>query len=369
MQLILHLLKSTLKKFYNIHLLLSSLLIVSCFSVCHGQIVTQDSIPGDSTKIDTIVIRWEQKKIKNILRGVKLQSPRISFKGTKALLKKPKKFVPTSFWTNENKFGLNVNEVAFVNWNAGGENSVSALGNMSFSRKYKFRYINWDSELRLRYGINVQEGEGIRKTDDFIRLSSAFAYRRDTLSPWYYQVKVKFNTQFSNGFKYPNRTNPISRFMAPGYLFSGAGVSYIPNGGKFNLYISPLTQKATFVLDETLSNQGAFGVAKGERTFIELGFLVTNTWETQVAKNVAMNHRISLYTDYIRSFGNVDIDWELNFTMQVNKYLEANIGTHLIYDDDIKFDEVVAEDGTITDSGVPKIQFKQLLGIGVGYTF
>lgn len=357
-----------MKKFYKFHL--APLLFVICSaSLCQGQIVVKDSATNDSAAIETIVIRWEQKKIKNILRGVKLQSPRISFKGTKPLLKKPKKFVPTSFWTNENKLGLNVNEVAFVNWNAGGDNSISALGNMLFSRKYKFRYINWDSELRLRYGINAQEGQKLRKTDDFIRLSSAFAYRRDTLSAWYYQVKLNFNTQFSNGFKYPDRSNPISRFMAPGYLFLGAGASYIPKGDTFNLYISPFTQKATFVLDEKLSNQGAFGVDNGKRTFVELGFLINNTWETNVAKNVNMNHRISLYTDYLRSFGNIDVDWELNFILQVNKYLQANIGTHLIYDDDIKFDEVISDEGTIIEQGVPKIQFKQLLGIGLGYNF
>ncbi len=336
---------------------------------CSGQIIVQDTIATDTSTIDTIVIRWEQKKIKNIRRGVKLQSPRISFRKTKPLTQKPKKFVPTSFWENENNFGLNVNEVAFVNWNAGGDNSVSALANMLFSRNYKFRYINWNSELRLRYGINAQEGRKLRKTDDFIRLSSAFAFRRDTLSHWYYQVKMNFNTQFTDGFKYPDRSSPISRFMAPGYLFLGAGTSYIAEGKKLNLYISPFTQKATFVFDEDLSNQGAFGVERGKNIFVELGFLVTNTWETQVLNNVVLNHRVSLYTDYLRSFGNIDIDWELNFTLEVNKYLQANIGTHLIYDDDIKFGEVLADDGGIIDAGVPRIQFKQLLGIGLAYNF
>ena len=357
-----------MKTFYKFQFLLF-LVILFGLSFGYGQNTESDGVPLDSTTTDTIVIRWEQKKIKNILRGVKLQSPRISFKGTKPLLQKPKKFVPTSFWDNKNQLGLNLNEVAFVNWNAGGDNSISALGNALFSRKYKFRYINWDSELRLRYGINAQEGQALRKTDDFIRFSSAFAFRRDTLSHWYYQVKLNFNTQFSNGFNYPDRSTPISKFMSPGYLFLGLGTSYIAESKKFNLYISPFTLKATFVLDEDLSNQGAFGVGKGKNAFTELGFLITNTWEAQVAKNVNMTHRLNIYADYLRSFGNIDFDWELSFALQVNKHLQANVGTHLIYDDDIKFDEVVAEDGTITDPGEPRIQFKQALGIGLGYTF
>jgi hypothetical protein len=102
---------------------------------------------------------------------------------------------------------------------------------------------------------------------------------------------------------------------------------------------------------------------------MELGFLITNTWEKEVLKNVLMAHRISLYTDYLLSFGNVDVHWELAFNLKVNKHINANVGTHIIYDDDIKFEEVVADDGTIVDPGIPRIQFKQILGVGLSYDF
>jgi hypothetical protein len=57
----------------------------------------------------------------------------------------------------------------------------------------------------------------------------------------------------------------------------------------------------------------------------------------------------------------------LNLT--VNDYINATIGTHLIYDDDILFERQEAPDGTIIDAGEPRIQFKQTLGIGVVYSF
>ena len=50
--------------------------------------------------------------------------------------------------------------------------------------------------------------------------------------------------------------------MAPGYSFVGAGTSYITKDQKLNIYISPITQKTTFVLDEDLANKGSFGVQK-----------------------------------------------------------------------------------------------------------
>jgi acetyltransferase-like isoleucine patch superfamily enzyme len=286
-----------------------------------------------------------------------------------------------SFWTKINRLGINLSEVAFVNWNAGGDNSVSGLGNVQIERNYKFRYIKWDNFIRLRYGLNAQEGRELRKTDDAFRLSSTFGYRRDTISNWYYSAKANFNTQFSNGYKYPDRTTPVSRFMAPGYFFLGAGTSYISENQKLNLYISPLTQKATFVLDQELADKGAFGVKKallnssgevltpGENSFIELGFLITNRWNAEIAKNVSLSHDLSLYSDYLSSFGNVDIDWELNFNLVVNKFINTSIGTHLIYDDDILFDRVVDANGLVIEPGEPRIQFKQLLGVGITYEF
>jgi len=361
------------------------ILLLGIVSVLPLKTLAQDSIPplpeADTTRIDTIVIRAQQYKVKIIPRGVNLTVPKLTFKGTKPLTKRKKRFRVPSFWTKENEFTLNLSEVAFVNWNAGGDNSVSALGGLKFERNYKFRYFQWDKSLIIRYGVNAQEGRQLRKTDDAIRLSSTIGYRRDTLNPWFYSVKTNFNTQISNGFKYPDRSTPISRFMAPGYLFFGAGASYIPEGKGFNLYLSPASLKATFVLDQDLANDGAFGVKKairddagniitpGENTFIEFGILINNTWKKEIGKNIILDHRLNLYTDYLRSFGNVDIDWELNLNLQVNEFIKANIGTQIIYDDDILFDEVKADDGSIADPGEPRIQFRQLLGIGIAYNF
>ncbi|MBT8302517.1 MAG: DUF3078 domain-containing protein, partial [Maribacter sp.] len=238
-----------------------NLIFIAALFICFNSIQAQDSIPLqspiDTTVVDTVVIRRTLVKIKYVPRGVNLTNPVISFNKTKPLLKAFSTFRVPSFWTKINRLDINLSEVAFVNWNAGGNNSVSALGNMRFERNYKFRYIQWDNFLQMKYGVNAQEEQKLRKTDDEVRISSTFGYRTDTISNWYYSVKANFRTQFSNGYKYPDRDTPISRFMAPGYFFLGAGTSYISKNQKFNLYISPLTQKATFVLDQTLANNGA----------------------------------------------------------------------------------------------------------------
>jgi hypothetical protein len=369
------------------------LVLVALFLLALFTSQAQDTIPPavavdtsrlDSVSaavVDTIVIREQQSKVNSIPRGVRLTNPVITFNDTKPLLKRPRKFVVPSFWEKVNKLGFILNEVAFVNWNAGGDNSVSALGQLDFERNYKFRHIQWDNVMALRYGWNAQEGREVRKTEDAIRLRSTFGYQKDTLSPWYFSIKGKFNTQFTDGFKYPDRTTPISRFMAPGYFFVGGGASFMPKGKNFDLYLSPASYKITFVLDETLANQGAFGVTPavldsdgnvitpGENTFTEFGFLLTNYWEKELFKNVVMEHALSLYTDYLRSFGNIDVDWELNLKFTVNDFIQATLGTHIIYDDDIKFDRVIADDGTVINPGGARLQLKQILGIGIVYDF
>lgn len=335
----------------------------------------------DTTIIDTVVIRRAQPRVKPKAESVNLMNTTISFKKTEPLSESLKKFETPTFWQSVNLIGLNFSQAAFINWNAGGNNSISAQTNARFERNYKFRYFLWENILETRYGINIQEGQKIRKTDDAIRISSTVGYRRDTISNWYYSAKANFNTQYTDGFKYPDREIPISRVMSPGYFFLGAGTSYISEGRKLNVYISPLTMKSTFVLDQDLADKGAFGVEKaildldgnmikrGENVFLEVGFLITNNWETQLMENIGLKHRLNLYTDYLRSFGNIDVDWELNVSLQVNKYIVTTLGTHIIYDDDILFDAVKNDAGVVIDEGKPKLQFKQVLGVGVAYNF
>ena len=279
------------------------------------------------------------------------------------------------FWKELNRIGLDLSEVAFVNWNAGGANSVSGLLNVDVKRIYERKNIRWNNELIARYGINKQKDQELRKTDDRLEINSTFGYRKDTLSNWYSSAKMNFNTQFSNGYNYPDTSNKISTVMAPAYFFLGAGSEYNNEELHLNVYASPLTMRSTFVLDQDLANEGSFGVEpavydeegnlikEGENIRTELGILITNEYNTQLFDNVGLSNKLSLYTDYINKFGNIDVNWELNFNFKVNEFVLAKLGSHLRYDDDIKVQEENA-DGELVDIG-PRIQWKQQLGIGV----
>lgn len=283
-----------------------------------------------------------------------------------------------SYWSKENKVGLDISQITFVNWNAGGNNSISGLIKGQFIRTYTKENIHWKNELIMRYGINKQESQEVRKTDDQFSFNSTFGYKRDTITNWYYAGKFNFNTQFANGYAYPNVDLAISRPFAPAYTFLGIGAEYSRKDLNLNFYLSPLTQKTTMVFDQRLANQGAFGVEKavydefgtlireGKNIRNETGILVTNQWKREIFENINFENRIALYTDYINNFGNIDIDWQIQLDLTVNQYVKANIGTHLVYDDDIKSKQ---EEGGVQVVKGPKIQWKQLLGLGVVYQF
>ncbi|WP_428223786.1 DUF3078 domain-containing protein [Flavobacterium sp.] len=271
-----------------------------------------------------------------------------------------------SHWKKQHKLGIDINQISFVNWNAGGTNSISGLLKGDIKRIYQYKNTKWHNELLFRYGINKQDGLRIRKTDDALVLNSTFGFRTDTISNWFYSAKFNFNTQLTNGYQYPNTNKAISSFFAPAYLFLGAGAEYINKEQNLKIYLSPLTQKSTFVLDTDLSNEGAFGVQKGKKYRNEIGFLVSAYHKDEVFRNVFIENRANLYSDYLNNFGNIDINWQIQVDMVVNKYLTANVGTHLVYDDDVKAKEEI--DGVLQTVG-PKLQVKQIIGIGLTYVF
>jgi hypothetical protein len=283
-----------------------------------------------------------------------------------------------SYWTNKNTFGIDISEIAFVNWSAGGTSAISGLVRGNLKRDYKDDKQVWSSELVFRYGMNKQEGIELRKTDDVFRLNSTYGYKYNPTSNWYHSAKFNFNTQFTNGYQYPNTENPISKPFAPAYTFLGIGSEYIYKPEKLNVYLSPLTLKSTLVLDQTLADSGSYGVQKaiydvdgnlishGKKSKTELGILVTSYIEKEVVTNITIKNRLTLYTDYLHNFGNIDVDWQFYADLKVNEYVKANVGLNLVYDEDI--DVIKEENGEKINEG-PKVQLKQVLGIGLEYTF
>ena len=311
--------------------------------------------------------------------GIMLLCSGVLFAQPDSLYFRKKKTDPIELgWRTKKEVGLTLNQVSFTNWNSGGTNSISGILSGKASAKYKQEKWFWNSNFNVRYGLNKQEAEEIKKTDDVIEVISNVGLEKDPKSNWFYSAKFSLNTQLANGYNYPNKEEPISKFLAPGYMFFGLGMEYGRHIERLSFYASPFTLKTTFVLNDDLANRGAFGVdpaiydlegniiKDGKKVRQELGILLTNQFEEEVLENIKINSLLRLYTDYINSFGNIDIEWELNLDMKVNKYVRTTLGSHLRYDNDIKLEvernEMTNEEHVIVG---PKLQWKQILGVGV----
>lgn len=283
-------------------------------------------------------------------------------------------------WKQKNKASFDLSEVTFVNWNAGGSNSISGLFGLRSTLNYKDKFFTWKNNVSINYGINKQENRESRKTDDLFEINSNLGYRPHGVSDWFYSARLNFRTQLANGYNYPDKDTPMSRLLAPGYLFIGGGTEYGKNTDKMSFYFSPLTLKATFVLDEELANAGSFGVTPavldtngniiipGEKIRTELGVLITNSYEMALAENINIKNQVSLYSDYINNFGNIDLDWSIDFDFKVNEFIRASFGSHLRYDDDVKTLTPTDIEGEFDETGA-KIQWKQFLGVGFAVDF
>lgn len=268
----------------------------------------------------------------------------------------------SAFWSTGGNFGLQFSQASYTNWQAGGVNSVTGNSLLNLFANYQGKgKWSWVNSLILAYGLNYQDSI-FNKTDDRIELQSRVDYVASKKVS--YSALLNFRTQFQPGFKNSGETADslrVSNFMAPAYTLLGIGATYKPNK-KWALFVSPITLKSTFVLDERLSNAGAFGVNPGEPYRAEAGGYINLTWNEELGKNVSLQFRADLFSNYLENPGNVDINSELLLFFKVNEWLSANLALAYVYDDDVRFDV----DGK---TGVPRSQFRQIFGFGLSYKF
>ncbi len=263
-------------------------------------------------------------------------------------------------WVLKGVTGVNTSQTAMSNWSAGGENSIAGNAYLNASLTHKKGHWLWVTNMVLDYGLSKTKSQGMRKSTDKIGLSTQLGYSASEV--WYYTLMGDFNTQFAKGYNYPDKEHHISNFLAPAYSNIALGMEWRPKSN-YSLLFSPITAKMTIVDDDYLSGLGSFGVDPGKHFKMEAGALVKGRAELPLMENVNLITTADLFTPYSKDFGNIDINWDVLISMKINKFLSATINTTLKYDDDVK---------TFDDNGVkrgPKVQFKEVLGIGLAYNF
>lgn len=263
-------------------------------------------------------------------------------------------------WVLKGVTGINMSQTAMANWSAGGENSIAGNAYLNGSLTHKSGNWLWVTNLVIDYGLTKTKSQGVRKSTDKLGVSTQLGY--STNNVWFYTLAADVNTQFAKGYNYPDKDHYISNFFAPAYSNFALGMAYRPKSN-YSLFLSPASAKMTFVCDDYLSDLGSFGVDPGDRFKIEAGAYIKARAELPIMQNVNLITTADCFTPYNSEFGNIDVNWDVLISMKINKILSATLSTTLKYDNDVK---------TFTDDGVqkgPKVQFKEILGIGLAYNF
>ncbi|MBO6024228.1 MAG: DUF3078 domain-containing protein [Bacteroidales bacterium] len=280
-------------------------------------------------------------------------------------------------------YGLNINQLALSNWAAGGENTWAGKTFANFTLLDHKKAFEQKLIGNFAFGISRFANKRLEKQDDKIDLTYSLSLNSKT--QWNITMVSTFNTQLANGYKYPNDSTVISSFFAPAYLTVSGGYSYKTKDERFQIYMSPLAGKVTFVMNQDLADAGSFGVKKGyydqEGTWIPgehiapaIGVNVIINYKQPIGQNVTYTTMLNTFYNYIERRDDdrtpIDINWENTIDFNITKYIRTILFVHLKYDHNTTFPIYEDIEGvqTVVDN-VPKLQFKESLGIAFVHKF
>jgi hypothetical protein len=261
-------------------------------------------------------------------------------------------------WVKVGNFSIIGNQSTFNNWLAGGQNNIAANLLINYDFNYKKGNINWDNKVIIGYGLAKIKNANAQKTDDRLLYNSIVGKKASGY--WFYSAFFNFQTQMDSGLDPATQSNKISHFFSPAYFQLGPGmlwkksdnlkVNIAPTTSRLIVVHSHFTTPAALALS---GNTTSFGVDQGKTTRYEFGAAVNGYYKFNVMKNVSVENLANFYSNYLDSPKNVDIDYQVNVVMTINKYLSTNFTFQTIYD----------------DNAFQGFQTRQNIGLGVNYGF
>ena len=318
-------------------------------------------------------------------------------------------------WSCTGVVGLNASATGLVNWAAGGTNNINGVAFGKVRLLYNENNLSWETNLNLEYGLSYidQKNDAFQKSSDVIDFSTKFGWQFH--KAWYLTAAAGFKSQMAFGRAYDGTeaVDPIiSKFLSPSYTDISVGIDWKPNS-IFSLYLSPVAGKittayvgdamnkkyadmyaledgglrqamqdkyATWVYSKEANADGTYDKiyknAKAElglsfkgsinyaykdlKIITSVGLFTPYAWDKTEMFNT--NGDFIGYRDNNRRFGNFDVDWDTAISYQFLKCLNVTLSTSLKYYNGVK---IADKDGVLAE----RVQFKSILGLGVGYSF
>ncbi|MEN2284164.1 DUF3078 domain-containing protein [Algoriphagus sp. SE2] len=276
------------------------------------------------------------------------------------------------FWETGGNYNLNIQQVTLSNWAAGGSSSFALNSGVSLFANYKKEKKVWDTQLTINLGMTRQGDRDFqtrKSNDNFIFVSN---YGRELSEKFYLSTQLDARTQLLAGYKYSRPSGSdkeirtkISDLLSPGYVQSSTGLNYrktYEDKSKLSVILSPFTGRFTIVMNDSLSQAGAFGVIPGENVRAEAGMsFATSVVDIQLMENITWKADLNLFSNYER-FGNMVVNFNSTIRMKVNKFISTRMETRLIYDEEV----FIKQDD---DTSKQAVQLQNLINFGISLDF
>lgn len=330
-------------------------------------------------------------------------------------------------WKFDGSLGLNAAATGLVNWAAGGKNNVNGIAYVKLHLLYHKDAIAWETNFDTDFGMTWidQDEDALQKSSDNIKLATKFGW--EFKKNWYLTALAGFQSQYALGRDYvTGYNNPISKWLAPSYTDISVGIDWKKSykGADFSVYLSPIAGRiSTAYVSEAWNKKYNEEYAKetGDNTYdfrtalqekygtytynketgakelrdfrAELGlsfkgaiaytykdFKVSTTLalftpyqgkgynvrEMWVKENLGLDWADSgnyfEYSNNNRYFGHFDVDWDVAMSYQFLKCLQVTLQTSLKY---YPGTLIANHEGVQSE----RVQFKGVIGVGVGYSF
>lgn len=264
-------------------------------------------------------------------------------------------------WTKSGNFTFLGNQSSYSYWTAGGQTSISGTIKIDYDFNFENNGWNWDTKVITAYGLNSIGGSKyLKKTDDRFEINSLLGkkFTNNLIGNWSYSSFINFKTQWTKGYRYRKNSNgeeersELTRFFSPAYLQIGVGL-YWRKSKDLWVNFAPVTGRLIivnkFFTENLQEGKQYFGVNKGSNSRFELGASLRSYYKFELIENVEISNRLSLYSDYLENSGNIDLDYTINTSMKINKYLTTNFIIQFIYD----------------DNSIKRLQVREVMGIGL----
>lgn len=281
------------------------------------------------------------------------------------------------YWKFSGLVSFNLTETMQWNWAAGGNNNGNGILATNLKLAYKKDKISWETTFDSDYGWMWTPSTAFkwRKSNDKIIFSTKFGW--EFHKTWYLTVMAGFKSHYHDGYEYKIGDDKVEvknyayNWLSPSYSDLSVGIDWKPND-IFTIYLSPIAGRITTVInnDDTLHTLHAkYGVPEDMTYKAELGASFKAGVNYSPIKGLKIISTLTLFTPYISAkgkFGNIDVDWDLAISYQFWKVLNVSLGTSLKYYDGVNI-EWIDKNDVVHNSA--RIQFREIIGLGIGYSF